>query len=446
MNGLKIVVIGGGSSYTPELADGIIQRYSSFPVKELILVDIAGGKAKVAIICALIKRMFEKAALDIQVSYTLNRKDALADADFVVTQFRVGGLEARSKDEKIPLQYNMIGQETTGPGGFAKALRTIPVILDICRDIEALAPRAWLINFTNPSGIITEAVHKYSRVKCIGLCNVPINMVKAISDQLGLERSKLHCHFAGLNHLSFIGRAYYEGEDLLKDRISLKLNINEVVKNIPGIDMPEEFINILGYIPSPYLKYYYFEQKMVAEEQQKMRQTNKTRADEVKEVEQKLFYAYRNIELREKPKELSERGGAMYSEAAVALMDSIINDRSDIQVVNTVNRSCLPELPSNVIIETNCIVNREGAIPMAYGTMPLFIKGLVQQVKAYEEITIEAAVTGDRNKALMAMVNNPLVHDVFSAGQVLDDLLEAHRDYLGAFFKGETNHGLFSGH
>jgi Alpha-galactosidases/6-phospho-beta-glucosidases, family 4 of glycosyl hydrolases len=445
MDGLKVVVIGGGSSYTPELADGIIKKYASFPVNELILVDIESGREKVAIVCALIKRMFEKAALDIHVSYTFNRREALEGANFVITQFRIGGLAARTLDEKIPLQYNMVGQETTGPGGFAKALRTIPVILDICRDIKAVAPEAWLINFTNPAGIVTEAVSKYSKVKCIGLCNIPLNMEKEILDRLELDKSKLRCRFAGLNHLSFVGRICMDGEDILKKMLGSHFKLDGWAKNIPGIDMPEDFINILGYIPSPYLKYYYFERQMLAEQKKKFSETNKTRADDVKEVERRLFDAYRNVELREKPKELSERGGALYSVAAIALMDSIWNDRSDIQVVNTLNLGCIPELPPNVVIETSCIINRKGAIPLIYGALPSSIKGLIQQVKAYEENTIEAAVTGDRNKALVALVNNPLVHDVFSAKQVLNDLLEVHRDYLGVFFKGEANHELCSG-
>ena len=216
MKTIKIVVIGGGSSYTPELADGIIKSRNTFPVGELVLVDVESGRKKVEIVCSLIQRMFKKENLNIEVSYTLDREKALEGADFVVSQFRVGGLEARSRDEKIPLKYGIIGQETTGPGGFAKALRTIPVILDLCRSMEKICPEAWLINFTNPSGIVTQAVHKYTKVSCIGLCNVPINMEKEICSALGADKSRVHCSFAGLNHLSFIGKLYVDGKDLPK--------------------------------------------------------------------------------------------------------------------------------------------------------------------------------------------------------------------------------------
>jgi 6-phospho-beta-glucosidase len=217
MEGLKFVVIGGGSSYTPELAEGIIKRHDSLPLRELVLVDVEMGKEKVGIIRDLVDRMFKKAGLYVSVSSTLDRESALPGADFVISQFRVGGLKARAKDESIPLKHGLIGQETTGPGGFAKALRTIPVILDICSDIERLCPGAWLINFTNPSGIITEAVKKHSNVKCIGLCNVPINMERSITENLKADPSRVYCSFAGLNHLSFIKNVYLDGRDITAD-------------------------------------------------------------------------------------------------------------------------------------------------------------------------------------------------------------------------------------
>jgi 6-phospho-beta-glucosidase len=254
MGGIKLVVIGGGSSYTPELADGLINRRDSFPVKELVLVDIESGRKKAETICALIGRMFGKAGLQTGISCSFDRKEALRGADFVVSQLRVGGLAARSKDERVPLKYGAIGQETTGPGGFAKALRTIPVMLDICRDMEEACPEAWLINFTNPSGMITEAVHKHSKVNCIGLCNIPINMERAVCGFLGADRSRVNCSFAGLNHLSFIGRLRLDGRDVLKDLSGTSAAAGVPVKNIPGIDLPAGFAAILGVIPSPYLK------------------------------------------------------------------------------------------------------------------------------------------------------------------------------------------------
>ena len=235
MENIKLVVIGGGSSYTPELVDGIIKRYNVLPVRELILVDIEDGREKVEINYNFIKRMFKKAGMDVVTSWTLDRERALKGADFVVTQFRVGGLEARAKDESIPMKYNIIGQETTGPGGFANALRTIPVILEMCRDIERLCPNAWLINFTNPSGIVTEAIHRHTGVKCIGLCNVPINMENAVMEEAGVDATRLHCRFVGLNHLSFITHVYLDGKDIIDNILESPKVAGEIVKNIHNI-------------------------------------------------------------------------------------------------------------------------------------------------------------------------------------------------------------------
>ncbi|MHB1651489.1 MAG: 6-phospho-beta-glucosidase [Desulfitobacteriaceae bacterium] len=437
MKNLKLVVIGGGSSYTPELAEGLIEKHASLPITEIVLVDIEDGREKAEINEALLKRMFRKAGLDVKVWVTLNRREALVGADFIVTQFRVGGLEARAKDESIPMKYDIIGQETTGPGGFAKALRTIPVILEMCRDIEELCPTAWLVNFTNPSGIVTEAIHKHAHVKCMGLCNVPINMERAILRQMGVDSTRLHCRFVGLNHLSFITAVYLDGRNIIKQILNSPAVKDEAVKNIPNVDWAGYFLDALGMIPSPYMRYFYFEKQMLAEEKENVHQGLGTRANEVMEIEKKLFALYKQEELDVKPEELAQRGGALYSEAAVSLMDSIWNNRSDLHVVNTLNNGSISDLPTHSVIETNCIVNAEGAFPLANGSLPLPVRGLVQQVKAYEELTVAAAVSGDRRKALMALLNNPLVHDVETAQRLLDDLLEGHRQHLPLFFPEE---------
>ncbi|KUO77375.1 MAG: 6-phospho-beta-glucosidase [Clostridia bacterium BRH_c25] len=433
MKGIKIVVIGGGSSYTPELADGIIRKHPVLPVSEIVLVDINDGKEKCEINTALLKRMFAKADLNTRIHMTLDRGTALTGADFVITQFRVGGLEARAKDESIPVKYDMIGQETTGPGGFAKALRTIPVMLEICRDMEYLCPDAWLINFTNPSGIVTEAVLKHSGVKCIGLCNVPINMKRMLEEHLGADKSRLHCRFTGLNHLSVIKNVYLDGRDVLGEILESPIVKREIVSNIPSVDFSGDFLSSLGFIPSPYLRYYYFEKQLLAEEKEKLEQGHGTRAREVMEIEKKLFEMYQEEELDHKPAELSERGGALYSEAAVELIDSIWNNKSAIHIVNVPNGGAVPELPQDCIIETNCIVNREGAVPLTGGSLPEGIIGLIQHAKAYECLTIEAAVSGSKSKALAALINNPLVHDVPAAIKLLHELLEANNKYLPQF-------------
>ncbi len=430
---MKIAVIGGGSSYTPELMEGIINHKDSLPVTEVVLIDIPEGQEKVSINTAFAKRMAEKAGLPISVRYTLDRREGLKDASFVIAQIRVGGLDAREKDERIPLKYDVIGQETTGPGGFFKALRTIPVMLSICRDMEEVCKDAWLINFTNPSGIITEAILKNTKVKCIGLCNVSINMRYDAAERLSVSPDELDCRFIGLNHLSVMNHAYYQGKDRILDAVSVE-NTESVVKNIQKDAEMDAVAKELGCLLSPYMQYFYTEKEALQHEKMEAIGLTGTRAAQVKEVEKNLFECYKDINLREKPAALAKRGGARYTMAAICLIDSIYNDTNDVQVVDVFNNGIIPQLPDDVVIEVNCRIGRNGAAPLA-SDVPASVLGLIGQVKAYEEYTIEAAITGDRNKALIALLNNPLIHDVRDAKGILNELLEAHRAYLPAFFQ-----------
>lgn len=424
---MKLVIIGGGSSYTPELIDGIIQRKDSFAVSEIVLADVKQGQEKAGIIRDMVVRMLRKAGMHLPVTLTLDRRAALPGADFVVCQFRVGGLQARRLDERIPMKHGLIGQETTGAGGMAKALRTIPVMMEICRDMQQLCPDAWLINFTNPSGMVTQAVNSYTSIKCIGLCNVPLTMQREVASSLGLSMDQVDCRFAGLNHLSFIGKLYIQGKDILQSPQASQLLRNSVVKNIPEVTMPAEFASALGFIPSSYLKYFYLQQQMLKDQQDHLNKTGHTRADDVIAVEQQLFDSYRNPDLDTKPEALSKRGGALYSEAAVSLMQSIWQDTGQVHVVNVPNCGAIAGLPDDAVVETNCVIRRSGATPLSYGEMPLAIRGLVHQVKAYEDLTIQAAIQGSKAKALMALVNNPLVKDAAVAVQLLDDVLSANQ-------------------
>ncbi|MFR0799640.1 MAG: 6-phospho-beta-glucosidase [Suilimivivens sp.] len=430
---MKIAVIGGGSSYTPELMEGIISHKDSLPVTEVVLIDIPEGEEKVSINTAFAKRMVEKAGLPISVRYTLDRREGLKDASFVIAQIRVGGLDAREKDERIPLKYDVIGQETTGPGGFFKALRTIPVMLSICRDMEEVCKDAWLINFTNPSGIITEAILKNTKVKCIGLCNVSINMRYDAAERLSVSPDELDCRFIGLNHLSVMNHAYYQGKDRILDAVNVE-NKESVVKNIKKDEEMDAVARELGCLLSPYMQYFYTEKEALRHEKLEAIGLTGTRAAQVKEVEKNLFECYKDVNLREKPAALAKRGGARYSMAAICLIDSIYNDTNDVQVVDVFNNGIIPQLPDDVVIEVNCRIGRNGAAPLA-SDVPSSVLGLIEQVKAYEEFTIEAAITGDRNKALIALLNNPLVHDVRDAKGILNELLEAHKAYLPAFFQ-----------
>lgn len=430
---MKIAIIGGGSSYTPELIEGVILHKATLPVTEIVLIDVEAGQDKVQVNTEFARRMIEKAGLSIRIWCTLERKEGLRDADFIITQIRVGGLDARSRDERIPLKYGMIGQETTGPGGCFKALRTIPVMLDICRDVEEVCKDAWLINFTNPSGIVTEAILKQTKVKCIGLCNVPINMRHDAAMRLGVPAEELDCRFVGLNHLSVMNHAWYQGEDRLKDALSVD-NPESVVKNIDKNEDMDLLARDMGCMLSPYMQYFYSEKSVLEKERREAIGLEGTRADQVKRVEQKLFECYRDPQLKQKPEALSKRGGARYSEAAIQLIDSIYNDRRDVQVVDVANQGTIPQLEDDAVIETNCVIGKDGAVPLENDGVPLHFLGLVEEVKAYETLLIQAAVSGDRTKVLLALMNHPLVHEVKDARKMVDEMMEANREFLPQFY------------
>ncbi|WP_426350089.1 6-phospho-beta-glucosidase [Alloiococcus sp. CFN-8] len=433
--GLKIATIGGGSSYTPEIIEGFINRKLSgeLPLEELYLVDIEEGREKLEIVGNLAKRMVEKAGADIKVHLTLDRREALKDADFVTTQFRVGQMEARIRDETIPARYGLLGQETNGAGGFTKALRTIPVILDICRDMEELCPDAFLINFTNPSGIVTEAVLKHSSIKVIGLCNVPIGMVNMVAKLYDVSPDRIYIEFAGLNHLVWGRKVYKDGIDVTKevlDKVAESKEFN--MANIPGADFDKDLLQAIGMLPCPYHRYYYMKDAMLEHTLEEAKK-NGSRGAVVKKLEEELFEMYKDENLNIKPPQLAKRGGAHYSEAAVNLIASLYNDKKDIQFVNVRNNGTIADLPDNVSIECNCIIGKNGAVPINIGHVETSIRGLIQQVKAYEELTIEAAVKGDYKAAIQALTINPFVNDGLMAKKVLKDLIEENIDYLPMF-------------
>ncbi|EAC2546461.1 6-phospho-beta-glucosidase [Listeria monocytogenes] len=435
--GIKIATIGGGSSYTPELIEGFIKRQDELPVRELWLVDVEAGREKLEIVGNLAKRMVKKAGVNMEIHLTLDRKEALKDADFVTTQLRVGLLDARVKDERIPNSYGVVGQETNGPGGMFKGLRTIPVILDICKDMERLCPDAWLINFANPAGMVTEAVLRYSnQKKVVGLCNGPIGIERNIAETLGVDVSEIYVEFVGLNHMVFAKTVYHNGKDVTKD-VVFKMTEDEAgssLKNINATGWDKTFLRTLNMIPIDYLRYYW-QTKQQLEDQARAYAEHGTRAEVVKKVEAELFELYKQEELAEKPKQLEQRGGAYYSEAACNLINSIYNDKRDIQIVNTRNNGAILDIDPDSAVETNCVITRQGPIPLASGRLPIAINGIIQEIKTFERLTAEAAVTGDYDKALLAMTINPLTPSESVAREMLDELLEAHKEYLPNFFK-----------
>ncbi len=439
--GLKIVTIGGGSSYTPELIEGFIKRHAELPVRELWLVDIEAGKEKLEIVGEMAKRMVKAAGIDCDVHLTLDRRHALQDADFVTTQFRVGLLDARIKDEAIPLKHGMIGQETNGAGGMLKAFRTIPVVLSIVEDMKELCPNAWLINFTNPAGMVTEAVLRYGQwEKVIGLCNVPVMAVKTEAALLQKEEKDLFFKFAGINHLHW-HRVYDKdgGEvtaELIDKLYGPDADPGKIVENIRDMRFLSDQIAQLGMLPCPYHRYYYMTGNMLQEELQEA-QHEGTRGQVVKKLEESLFELYKDPNLDYKPKELEQRGGAYYSDAACEIINSIYNNKGTQMVVNTRNRGSVSDLPYDSAVEVTSLITAHGAEPVHFGAFPPAQRGLLQVMKAMEELTVEAAVTGDYATALQAFTLNPLVTSGDIAKVVLDELLEAHKEYLPQFFSKE---------
>lgn len=438
MKSVKIVTIGGGSSYTPELVEGFIKRYDELPVRELWLVDIEEGKEKLDIVGNLAKRMVKKAGVPIEIHMTLDRREALRDADFVTTQFRVGQLDAREKDELIPLKYGVIGQETNGPGGLFKAFRTIPVIFDIIKDCEELCPNAWIVSFTNPSGINAEAVFRHTGWKrFIGLCNGPVNMIKDIEHVLGTsEKDDVQVKIGGINHMIYALDIEVNGEKKNEELIEKMIDgkHSESLKNIVDLPWGDEFLKGYGYYGIGYLRYYLKKPQMLAHCQEDAA-AGKCRAQVVKQVEKELFEKYKDETLDVKPKELEQRGGAYYSDAACNLISSLYNDRGDIQVVDTLNQGAISNLPDDVVVEVSSVITKDGPKPIAVGELPTQVVGLIQQLKAFEIIATNAAVHGDYDQALVAMSINPLVQSEETGKQILDEMLEAHKQYLPQFFK-----------
>ena len=423
--GVKIAVIGAGSTYTPELIEGFAVRAERLPVDELWLHDIDAGRLE--IVGGLARRILEARRFPGRLELTGDRIRALAGANFVLVQLRVGGLRARLQDETIPPRFGCIGQETTGPGGFAKALRTVPVVLDIAEDTASLgADRAWLLDFTNPAGLVTQALIDHGH-RAIGLCNIPIGFQRELARQLGVEPERVALEHVGLNHLSWERAVRVDGEDRLPGLIETYADqLGEEV------GMPGDVIRLLGAIPSYYLRYFYFSRE--AAERQAGEQP---RAARVMEIEEALLEMYRDPDLREKPKLLEKRGGAWYSEAAAMLVESLHTDRGDTQVVNVRNAGAIPNVDPDAVVEVPCRITAAGAAPLPQRPLPPEMLGLVEQVKAYERLTVAAAVSGDRATALKALMANPLAGGYETAAPLLDALLEANRDHLPRFW-GQT--------
>jgi 6-phospho-beta-glucosidase len=420
--GVKVAVVGGGSTYTPELVEGFVNRSDRLPIDELALLDIDAERLR--IVGGLAERMVRKTGWPGTLRLTERRDEALEGADFVVVQLRVGGQQARLGDETIPLEFGCIGQETTGPGGFAKALRTVPVVLELAEETAKRgASGAWFVDFTNPTGLVTQALLDEGH-RSLGLCNVAIGFQREFAATFGVEPDSVQLDHVGLNHLTWERKVLVDGTDrlseILRDRIE---TVSEEV------EMPAELVRLLGAIPSDYLRYYYLTGAVLEEQR-----AGHTRAREVMEIEAGLLKLYEDPELDSKPKLLEERGGAFYSDAAAALIASLHAGTEDVQVVNVRNRGAIPNMADDAVVEVSARIGRDGARPLPTEPLAPQMHGLVEHAKAYERLAIRAAVTGSRADALRALLTNPLVPDYRTAAPLLEALLEANRPHLPRFF------------
>jgi len=403
MKDIKLVIIGAGSTYTPELIEGLIKRKDCLKMREIALMDI--DKEKLEIVGSLAKRMTAAAGLKWQVNF-YEDLNCIKDADFVMTQIRVGRLAARVLDEKIPLKHGLIGQETCGIGGFFKAKRTIPVLFEIADVIKKTAPNAVMINFTNPSGIVAEAL-KRKDIKSVGLCNGPYYMNKSFVEALKIDG--LETEFVGLNHFVWITAARAGGKDYLKEALDSGIE-SKAMKNIPASGFGAELLKTVEAIPSGYLEYYYFRDEKFA----KLKAEKECRGEVCQKIEEELLKKYQDPNLSIKPPELEQRGGAYYSEAAVGLMDAIHNDRKTPHVINIRNNGTLDFLDKDDIIEAKAIVGKK--------IMPIKVKNfsnphvmsMVKLMKNYEKMAVEAIVSDSKEMAIKALMLNPLCVDYHS--------------------------------
>ncbi len=413
---MKLVIFGGGSSYTPELIDGLIRRIEELPVSEICLTDI--NEQRLGILAGMARRMIERAGAPVAVTMTTDRRRALEGAAFVNGLIRVGGMDARINDERIPLRYGVIGQETTGPGGMMKALRTIPPMLALAHDMEEVCPEAWLINYTNPSGIIAEALGKHSRVQYVGLCSGPKGWIEQTLQLMGVEPARANVDWVGLNHLGFATRVCVDGQDVTEQAVEAAARR----WNIDG-----EWRRTLGAIPSSYLRNYYHHGLVV---EAANAPGHKVRGEQVKEIEGELLRQYADPNLAEKPELLSARGGGGYADVAMAAMLAIYHNKGERQIVQVLNQGAVDGIPADASVEIACIVDRTGPHPVRMGAIPLPIRGLIQVVKAYESLTVQAAVEGSRRVAMQALMAHPLVPSWEVAKPLLDELLAANRPWI----------------
>ena len=415
---MKLAVVGGGSTYTPELVDGLARLRSTLAVDELALCDPA--EDRLAVVGGVARRILRRQGHPAAVTLHAELEGAADGADAVLVQLRVGGQSTRAEDEQWPLECGCVGQETTGAGGLAKALRTVPVVLDVAQRVRRTSPEAWIVDFTNPVGIVTRALLQDGH-RALGLCNVAIGFQRRFAGLLGVEPDRVRLGHVGLNHLTWERAVFVDGVDALP-----KLLAEHLEAIAAELELPAGVVGRLGAVPSYYLRYFYAHDEVVRE-----LRNRPSRATEVAAIESRLLELYADPELAEKPGELSQRGGAYYSEAAVALLDSLLGSRAgDVHVVNVRNDGRLPFLDDDHVIEAPAEVDAKGAHALAVDAVEPIYAGLIAHVAAYERLALDAALHGGRNRVFAALLAHPLVGQIDLAEGLTDRLLAHNRAFL----------------
>lgn len=420
---MKFTIVGAGSSYTPELLEEMCIRRETLPVKEIVLMDV--NEKRLDIMTGFCKRFAAKRGLDVPIRSTLSLDDALEGADFVDTQIRVGGNKQRVIDEKIPLKYGLVGQETTGAGGMMKAFRTIPVMLDLAQRMEKRSPNGWIINYTNPTGLVTEAVTRNTKANIAGFCSGGIFPKMWAKKALGVEYRQVQYDYVGLNHMNFISNVTIDGRPVTQEEFEKLAQRNRSVD--------PELTKLLGVLTSPYLQWYYQTTKRVNE----LQAAPLTRGEEVQLLEKEVYDGYADPNNADTPEALYRRGGGGYSEVAMNFVNAVYNNVDTEMVVNVPNNGAIPFLPDSAVVEIPCLVNRRGMSPLHVGKIPPMCWGLIAAVKNYEQLAVEAAVEGDVTKMKWALLAHPLVREYELVEKLVPELLEANRKYLPQFFPKE---------
>src|SRR4051795_11530647 len=414
---MKLAVVGGGSTYTPELVDGLGRLRDLLPVDELVLVDPAQERLDVG--AGVGRRTLQRLGHPARLTTTTDLAPALEGVDAVLLQLRVGGQGARNEDETWPLECGCVGQETTGAGGLAKALRTVPVVLDIAERVRKAAPDAWIVDFTNPVGIVTRALLQEGH-RAVGLCNVAIGFQRRFAGMLGVDRSRVELGHVGLNHLTWERSILVDGTDRLPELLASRLG-----QLAEEVELRPELLSMLGVVPSYYLRYYYAHDEVLDEQLHEP-----PRADAVQAVERELLALYADPSVDTKPAALEQRGGAFYSEAAIELLSGLVGDTGQTRVVNVRNEGALPFLPDDHVIEVPARVSASGFEVLPIEPVDDDIRGLISAVAGYERLALDAAVHGSREAVLRAMQAHPPVLQ-FERAEKLTELLIAHnRDHL----------------